>query len=190
MLRSFVTWLLILTTAALLAACCGSTACECEDAYADAIGLAFSPTDSAATNPARGFRSAQLTTVFLVRVPLDTSQRPSADTVAITRPRASVFTQPIVINNATPFTQAGNRRLNQYTYTLYLAPSRRALPTYTYHITDINLATEYQADGCCTCYQNTRKQVTVLDQQRVPRQFDLTDPAGENQLVPIVLTRP
>lgn len=190
MLRSFATWLLTLTTAALVAACCGSTACECDDAYADAVGLAFSPTDSAATDPARGFRSAQLTTVFLVRVPRDTAQRPRADTVALTRPRASVFTQPIIINNVTPFTQAGNRRLNQYTYTLYLASSRRAAPTYRYQITDISLATEYQADGCCTCYQNTSKQVTVLNQQGVARQFDLTDPNGENQLVPIVLTRP
>ncbi|UPL49993.1 hypothetical protein [Hymenobacter sublimis] len=189
MLRSVFTWLLVLATTVLMAACCGSVSCECEDAYADAIGLTFSPTDSASTNPAQGFRSAQLTTVFLVRVPRDTAQRPSADTIAITRPRATVYTQPIVINNAAPFTQTGNRRLDQYTYKLYLAPSRRAAATYTYLITDISLTTDYQADGCCTCYQNTRKQVVTTNNKGVRQQFDLTDPAASNQLIPIILTR-
>ena len=178
MLRTFSTWFCLLLTSALLAACCGSTACECNDTYADAIGFNFSA-DSSGTAPA-GFRIAEIDTVFLIRVPLDTAQRPRADTVQIGRARTRVFTQPIVLNNATPFTQAGNRKLDQYTYQLYLAKTRTAKQhTFDYTIDRVELTTVYRADGCCTCFDNINKVVYVNSS---PTPINLTDTEKQNQL--------
>lgn len=189
MLRPLLTWLSVLLTTLLLAACCGSVTCECEDAFADAIGFQFSPPP--ATGPATGFAATAIDTVFLVRVPRDTAQRPRADTVAFARRPDSVYTQPVIINNATPFALASNRKLDDYTYQLYLARrQRKSAPTFTFTIDSVALATKYEADGCCTCYRNTGKQVWTTDQRGNRRQFDLTDPTNGNQLVPIVLTRP
>lgn len=187
MLRSFLSWLLVLTTTVLVAACCGSVACECNDTYADAIGLQFSTTNS--QDSLRGFFPSYLDTVYLVRIPRDTTQRPRADTATITRSRAAVFTQPIIINNATPFGLVTGRKLDAYRYTLYLAKKRKATPTYTYTIDRIQLNTRYQGDGCCTCYQNSSKQVSVINQKGLSQEFDLTDTSGNNELKLITLER-
>ena len=187
MRRSFLTWFLFLATAALVAACCGSTACECNDEFADAVGLRLS-TDTLATGPRKGFTSAETDTLFLVRVPRDTAQRPRADTVVLARTRRQAVTQPIVINNATPFTRAGNRNLNQYSYQLYLSRRRSGTPvTFRYRIDSIRLRTNYQADGCCTCYQNSNKLVYVNGSTTPLNQ---NDPTGQNQLIPIEVARP
>jgi len=186
MLRPLLTWFLLLTTAILVAACCGSTACECNDEFADAVGLRLS-TDTLGSGPRKGFLSAEVATVYLVRVPLDTAQRPKADTVTLIRSRIQAVTQNIVINNATPFTRAGNRNLDQYTYELYLAPSRTAAPTFRYLINRVELRTDYEADGCCTCFQNSNKLVYVNGN---PTPLNQTDPTGENRLLPIEVTRP
>ncbi|WP_139923945.1 hypothetical protein [Hymenobacter sp. DG01] len=188
MLRSFLSWLLVLTSTVLVAACCGSVACECNDTYADAIGLQFSATNS--QDSLRGFFPSYIDTVYLIRNPLDTTQRPSADTVTFTRSRAAVFTQPIIINNATPFSLATGRKLDAYRYTLYLAKRRsRVTPTYTYRIDSIQLRTRYQGDGCCTCYQNSSKKVFVTNQKGTAQQIDLTDTNGNNELKLITLER-
>ncbi|MFD2785101.1 hypothetical protein [Hymenobacter rubripertinctus] len=178
MLRSFLTWFCFPLTSLLLAACCGSTACECNDAYTDAIGLRFS-TDTLGTTPA-GFKAAEIDTVFLIRVPLDTAQRPKADTVQIGRTQARALSQPVILNNTTPFTQAGNRKLDQYRYQLYLAKTRLAKRhTFDYYIDKVELTTVYRADGCCTCFDNTNKQVYVNGS---PTPTDLTDQEKRNQL--------
>ena len=187
MVRFFFTWLLLLTTTALLTACCGSTACECNDEFADAIGLRLS-TDTLATGAGKGFLSADIDTVYLVRVPRDTAQRPKADTVTLTRSRLQAVTRPIIINNATPFTRAGNRNLDQYSYELYLARRRaKVTPTFRYTIDRVELRTDYEADGCCTCFQNRNKLVYVNGN---PTPLNQTDPTGENRLIPLDVTRP
>lgn len=189
MLRPFLTWLCLLLTTLLLAACCASVTCECDDAFADAIGFRFSPPAPAA--PATGFVAADIDTVFLVRVPRDTAQRPRADTVAYARRPDSVYTQPVIINNATPFALATNRKLSDYTYQLYLAKrQRKSAPTFTYTIDSVALRTDYEADGCCTCYRNTGKRIWTTDQKGRQQEFDLTDPTNANKLVPVLLTRP
>lgn len=188
MARTLLTWLSVLTTTVLLAACCGSVACQCNDAYADAIGFHFS-TDTVGNRPRPGFFSADIDTVYVVRVPLDTAQRPRADTALVARSRRQAVQQPLVINNTTPFTQAGNRKLDQYRYTLYLAARRRARPSFLYRIDTVQLKTVLRADGCCTCYQNTNKLVTGRANNQAPQQLNLTDPDGNNQLVPIELRR-
>ena len=122
-----------------------------------------------------------------MRTPLDTAQRPRTETVTLTRSRSQAFTQPIIINNATPFTRAGNRNLDQYTYELYLAPSLNATPTFRYLINRVELRTDYEADGCCTCFRNSNKLVYVNGN---PTPLNQTDPTGENRLLPIEVTRP
>ncbi|RPD45411.1 hypothetical protein DNI29_18690 [Hymenobacter sediminis] len=187
MLRSFLTWILVLTTTVLVAACCGSKACECNDTYADAIGLQFSKANFKDT--LRGFYPSYIDTVYLIRTPRDPKQRPLADTVAVARDPSLVFTRPIIINNTTPFSSVTSLKLDAYRYTLYLAKTRRAKPTYTYKIDNIELETRYQGDGCCTCYQNSNKTVTVIDQKGISQQFDLTDTSGNNELKTITIER-
>jgi hypothetical protein len=178
MLRSLFTWFLLLTTALLMAACCGSVACECNDGYADAVALKF---DMSSTN---SFKPAELETVYAVRRLLpDTAKVPKPDTVVITRTPDQARTQDIIISNTAPFVANNNRRVNQYQYTVYLGTRRR--PTYSVVVDTVELAGRYQADGCCTCYQNTKKVVHISGQQP----FDATDPTGKNQLVPFLLKR-
>ena len=182
MRRSFLTWFSLLLMGTLLAGCCGSTACECDDAFADALSLQFS-TDTTGTAPT-GFRASETATVYLVRIPHDTTQRPRADTVQLIRPAAQVA-RPIILNNTTPFAQAGNRKLDAYAYQLYLAPARRAAPTFSLTIDSVQLSTDFRAEGCCTCFENSRKQVYFNGTQTK----DLTDPDRNNGLVPLLLTR-
>ncbi|NVO85696.1 hypothetical protein [Hymenobacter terrestris] len=181
MLRSFLTWFSFLILATALAACCGSTACECDDAFADAVGLEF---DTLGTVTSPAFLAAEIDTVYLVRVPFDTTQRPRADTVQLVRPAAR-FSQPVVINNTTPFAQAGNRKLDAYRYQLYLAPARRATPTFSLAIDSVQLNTDFRAEGCCTCFENNRKQVYFNGTQTT----DLTDPDRNNGLKTLPITR-
>ncbi|WP_019947993.1 hypothetical protein [Hymenobacter aerophilus] len=184
MLRSFLTWFSLVIMATALAACCGSTACECDDAYADAISLQFD-TVGTATSPA--FVPAELETVYLVRVPRDTAQRPRADTVQLKRTTARA-TQPIIINNTTPFAQAGNRKLDRYSYYLYLAPARFNAPhSFDFAIDTVKLQTNFRAEGCCTCFENVRKQV-YTNGSLVPT-ADLADPDRKNALIPLPVKR-
>jgi hypothetical protein len=184
MLRTSLTRLCILALASLMAACCGSVACECNDRFADAIQLQFS---ADTTGTGKGFTAKDIRNVFLVRVPRDTAQRPKADTVAFSGPRAQQLRDTLVINNLTPFTRNGNRNLDEYRYEVYLAPTRRAPQLFSYKIDRVVLTTRLQGDGCCTCYQNISKLV-YANGSTTP--LNLTDPSGENQLVPLVLARP
>lgn len=184
MLRFPLNWCLFVFTAAVLASCCGSVACECDDRYADAIKLQFSA-DTVAGG--KGFRAREIRTVFLVRVPKDTAQRPRADTVAFARTLSQRLRDTLVINNLTPFTRSGNRNLDEYRYEVYLAPARKGPASFRYRIDSVALNTRLQGDGCCTCYQNTNK---LVYSNGSPSPLNLTDPSGNNQLVPLVLARP
>ncbi|OWP63215.1 hypothetical protein CDA63_10180 [Hymenobacter amundsenii] len=174
-----------MTTA--LAACCGSTACDCNDTFADAVGLRF---DTLGTSSSPAFKVSELRTVFLVRRLLrpDAQQLLLADTVQLERTTLQAR-QPLILNNTTPFSQAGNRKLDQYAYRVYLAPTRTAkIHSFDYAIDSVQLTTEYQADGCCTCFNNTRKLVYVNGSASP---INLKDADGENGLVELnVLRKP
>lgn len=184
MLRFSLNWCFCILLAAGLASCCGSVACECDDRYAEAVKLQFSA-DTAGTG--KGFTAREIRTVFLVRVPKDMDQQPRADTVAFARANGQRLRDTLVINNLTPFTRSGNRNLNEYRYEVYLAPARRGPVSFRYRIDSVALNTRLQGDGCCTCYQNTNKLV-YSNGSTTP--LNLTDPSGNNQLVPLVLARP
>lgn len=179
-------------TSGLLAGCCGSVECDCGDEQADAVIFRFNP-DSLATQSPRGYRSADVDTVLLVRYPLDTAQRPRLDSALFARPRRLALdsTSVIALNNARPFTQTGRRKLNAYRYEIYLGRSRyeiyqgrsrRRQPAYT--ITNVQLEGRLEADGCCTCYRNTRKALTLNGQE-----ITLTDQSSQNRPGRILLSR-
>ena len=180
MLRNPLTWLLLFIASSALAACCGSVACDCQDSLDNAVFFNFNLDPSSPTR----FDSASVGTVFIVRQLLrDTARRPTIDTVALVRPRPQ-WGNSVVLNNTQPFPQRGNRKLDRYFYTIYLG-TRRA-PTTRFKIDSVKLNDRLESDGCCTCNRNIRKLV-YLNGQTTPQ--DLTDPAGKDQPVPVLLNR-
>ena len=177
MLRNPLTWLLLFVVSTALAACCGSVACDCRDNLDDAIAFRFNTN----TTTPQGFRPEELDTVYIRRVPLDTAQRPRADTVLLTGGR-SLFVSSFLINNGTPFGQSGTRKLDQYTYKIYLG--RRRAPKDSFVLKDIQIEDRFAGDGCCTCNLNTRKDLRVDGQY-----FNLTDPNGNDRLDTLILNR-
>jgi hypothetical protein len=180
MLRSLFTWFLLLSTAALVAACCGSVACDCNDSNADSFAIQF---DTLKTNP-RAFAPESLNTVYAVRQVIgDTAKRPTRDTVVITR-TIQQRSRPLIINNTSPFVPNNNRRVSQYTYNIYLGTRKK--PTTTVVVERVDLAGEFKADGCCTCYENTKRELYITGQ---PAPFIATNPADPKQPIPFVVQR-
>jgi hypothetical protein len=142
----------------LLNSCCANNVCECNDAQADAIQLRFS-TDT--TRGARGFIASELDTVIIQRYPKIFTNNTVPQSVTLVRTGAQI-SQPIELNNTTPFTQTGTDKLNQYRYVVrYLAPVRNSKPLATTVLTidSVLLRGTFEGTGCCTCYSNTDKVV-------------------------------
>jgi hypothetical protein len=108
------------------------------------------------------------------------------DTARIIRSRALV-SEPIVLNNAAPFTAGGGRKLDAYRYRLFVV---RRFPAGTvprrdtvfYSLDQFQLAGKFIGDGCCTCYQNQGKQLRVSRGKQPSRAgtiWNVTTPAGE-----------
>jgi hypothetical protein len=187
MLRLLLALLLPLLSAILLTSCCGAETCDCQDERADALAFSFSSDSLGGT----GFRRAQVDTVLLVRYPhpddsaSTTSPVTKPDTVRLFRPVATVFTSPVVINNTIPFAARANRKLGKYRYAIIVPGSRRGQPPLKrYYVGAIDLQGKLDSDGCCSCYQNTRK-TFYLDNTRV----DATDPTGKDELIVTTLRR-
>ncbi|QIX62626.1 hypothetical protein FY528_18020 [Hymenobacter lutimineralis] len=160
-----------------LGACCGSTACDCQDAHADAFYLQFS-LDSAATG--QGFRAAELDTIQLIRRTISEKVPRRADTVQVVRSRQALAA-PLLLERTTPFPARDTLQTTDYTYSLLLP---KANPAQRYELTDVVIDGGFEADGCCTCYQNRKKSLRVDGQP-----YDVVDPAANNGAVPIKLVR-
>ncbi|TGD82774.1 hypothetical protein [Hymenobacter wooponensis] len=189
MLRSFLTWFLLLSTAALVAACCGSVACDCNDSNADGIAFKFDTTSSTSTR--LPFKPEDFDTVYAVRRVLgDTAKRPTRDTVVIARTTKQAREQPIIINNTSPFVANKSRRIDQYSYKLYLAtrkkPSTSLVVTDSVVVEKVDVAGEFKADGCCTCYENTKREVYI---KGLASPFIATNPEDPKQPIPFVVRR-
>ncbi|WP_157781136.1 hypothetical protein [Hymenobacter sedentarius] len=147
-----------LTVALLLSGCCANNVCNCQDEQADAIKLRFSPR----------FATADLDTIIIQRSPLPYSPTTKPETVTLVRTAARVR-DSVVINNTTPFAQAGTAKLNKYRYVVqYLgqAPQSKPVPTTVLVIDSIRLAGSLDGNGCCTCYTNTQKTVYATRPKR------------------------
>jgi len=147
-----------------LAGCCANDICICQDELADALFFTFR------IGGANGFRGDQVDTVFIVRFPHPTAlvPRPTPDSVLRVLPLANggtTLTQDsiIAINNAAPFAASGGLKLDSYDYQITAYQYSKAAPNgtryrYTFKVSNIKLAGQYVANGCCTCYSNTGKQ--------------------------------
>lgn len=178
MLRNPLTWLLLFVVSTALAGCCGSVECACNDRLDDALVFRFNV--DGVNDPTKIFPLTELDTVFIRRVPIDTAQRPRADTVALTGRAGYVTT--FTINNNTPFLQNSSRKLDQYDYTIYLGNRRR--PKQQFVIDTVRVVDDFVGSKCCTCNQNLDKFIR-LDGQA----YNLTDPTGKDAPVEVVLNR-
>lgn len=139
----------------LLGGCCANNVCDCDDTQADAIELRFS---TAATI---GFRTEDLDTLTLLRFPRPYNPASKFETVTLFRTPAQAG-DSVLLNNNTPFAQAGSTKLNAYRYVVqYLrhVPGSKPVPTTAAVIDSVQLAGALEGDGCCTCYQNTKKAI-------------------------------
>jgi hypothetical protein len=159
----------------LLAGCCGNTACDCQDLLADALYFSFK------TQGANAFSNSEIATVYLARydttraglnldsLPLVRSQR--VNNTLKRRLAGSPInvdtTGLLIINNNAPFTAAtAGGKLSGYRYRLYVpqdsAGTFKKHTFTTFSLDRIRVIGRYQADGCCTCYENSLKRVRVL----------------------------
>lgn len=154
---------LLLLGAVLLSSCCANDVCDCHDEQADAITLRFAISPDTAAG-GHSFGTLQLDTIIVQRTPLPYNARTRPETVVLLRTPAQ-RRDSIVLNNNTPFTQAGTAKLDTYRYVVqYLAqvPGSRPVPTTALVIDKVQLDGRFNGDGCCTCYQNTQK-IVFLD---------------------------
>jgi hypothetical protein len=156
-----------LLAALLLSGCCADNECNCPDEpLADAIVLRFGT----------GFTDADLDTIVVQRYPLYVSNAPDPrkiipETATLVRTGTHVR-DSLVLNNTTPFSQQNGTKLNNYRYVVrYLrkVPLKPNKAQLAYIIDSVALEGSYQGDGCCTCYQNTRKQLAARPDSLTPR---------------------
>lgn len=159
----------------LLAGCCANNPCDCQDLLADSLYFSFRTTGPNA------FSLNEIQNVYLARydstkltinrdsLPLPRNQR---TTKALRRHlgvdlKVDTIGLVIVSNNA-PFAAASSTaKLSGYVYRLYVPQDstvagvlkKHSYTTFT--LDRIRLIGRYQADGCCTCYENSFKRVRV-----------------------------
>jgi hypothetical protein len=149
----------LLGLSSLFSGCCSNTTCDCQDELADAVKVRFkTPIETDST----GFSPAELDTIRLVRARIPTAStlpnttfRPDTFLLARTAAQAG---EDINIANARPFAFTG-LRISGYRYQLLVPQNNRRKPTrfLRYDLTGIMLKGGYNAEGCCTCYENTEK---------------------------------
>ncbi|MBW3130102.1 hypothetical protein [Hymenobacter profundi] len=174
MLRTSFSWLLLPLLAFVVAACCGSVACDDRERNADTLFFEFAPSVT---------REA-IETVYIVRtlipkldaVPAPTVPKPVRDTARLISTAVDSSTnRRLAIGNNTPFVATANRKLNAYTYEIYTLKS----PTDTakalrFTVSNILLQGGFNdEDGCCTYYKNTKKIIDLYNGTQRVANIDL-----------------
>ncbi|MGI4871057.1 MAG: hypothetical protein ACRYFX_07750 [Janthinobacterium lividum] len=162
---------LLLAPILLSAGCCANDTCNCDDLFADSLYFGFD------TSSANAFTSADIDTVYLLRY-TTSLQRPS-DSAAIIR--AQNYSRPrllrarlktfgldsttLVLSDNYPFAPGSKGKLSQYVYKIRVRlGNSRKNPYVDYSLNSIASAGKYNADGCCTCYENTQKAAFINGQ--------------------------
>jgi hypothetical protein len=201
---------------ALVAGCCANDACNCDDLQADSLYLVLKDAPSAGVpNDTTYFTAAQLDTVYLQRyapaVPANTTTTPVtparpegalSDPVSIVRAqqsnltsslrrkltKAGLFPTTLVISNTTPFAPSTTGgKLSAYKYRLTVQDrSVKPRRAYVFILDNITLQGQYEADGCCTCYENTKKVFRLAG--RNTRTIDVTEPGTGTDKTPVPVT--
>lgn len=167
---------LLLMPALLLAGCCANNANDCQDLLADALYFRLDQNT---------FRSSDIDTVYLAQYSATNSTTPVntarllpgvlSDSILARQLRQAKIKLPsatIVLSNTYPFaTASAGSKLSLYNYRLLVprGDSARvrvngglaARPVYSFAIGPVTLSGRYNADGCNTCYENTKKTVSV-----------------------------
>ena len=194
-----------------LAGCCANNSCNCQDELADAlffkinytshrqyngtIPLTFSANDVDTIRIYRTTRSPitpkdTVTDSVTVARPreyrgTDTLIAPTADVLNTNGSTTTLLYQDLItINNASPFASTGSK-LTNYNYRIGIIrnASKRRKPLAIYKLTNIALQGRYDANGCCTCYQNTGKTYTLAYKLGTPSLVDAADSQGVRKVV-------
>lgn len=157
--------LLPVGTGLLLASCCANNVCDTREGQ-DAIRFRFS---ADTTSTGNGFRKADLDTLIVQRFPLPFNPASTRfETVTLFRAGATARDSVLTLDNATPFSQVGNLRLNSYRYVVqYLAhpnnqagqPALKGVPTTVLTVDFVQLKGTYTTEGCCSYYENLEKKL-------------------------------
>jgi len=199
---------------ALLAGCCANNANTCDDLQEDSLFLVLDPTSFTSQEldtvylqrftPAAPARSA---TGTLPTIPAQPEGPPSAP-ISIVQNRQTLVNSgllrklragnlqaasTIVISNTNPFgpsSAGGKLSANGYILTV---EDRSVKPrtTYRYRLDNIVLQGRYEANGCTTCYENTKK-VVQLTGKTTPPPFDATEKNRKDDVkvpVPLIITK-
>ncbi|MBC6610875.1 hypothetical protein H8B15_08065 [Hymenobacter sp. BT507] len=174
MLRTSFSWLLLPVLAFVVAACCGSVACDNREKNADTLFFEFAPSVT---------REA-IETVYIVRtytpdptdIPKPTSLTPVRDTARLISTAVDSSTnRRLAIGNNSPFVATANRKLNAYTYEIYTVKSSTDT-TKALRFTVSNILLEggfNDEDGCCTYYKNTKKIIDINNGTQSETNIDL-----------------
>jgi hypothetical protein len=164
---------------ALVAGCCANSVNTCDDLYADSLYFQFDTgsftkaeldtvylqryTPARAAIPASGSTPAVPATVASYSDPINIIRaKQSAGLTSRLRARlkeASLNDSTLVISNNSPFSPSiTGGKLNAYRY-LITVQNKPVRPnqTYQFAVDSIQLEGRYNADGCTTCYENTKK---------------------------------
>lgn len=112
-----------------------------------------------------------------------------SDTIRITNTNGSttrlIDQDLLVINNASPFASTSTTKLSGYNYRIGIIrnASKRRKPLAIYYLTSIALSGHYDANGCCTCYQNTGKAYTLTPKSFPSTAVNAADSAGGRRVV-------
>lgn len=177
MRRVFRVWIGLLLGSLLVAGCCANNVCNCDDRYADALYFRFQVGPDSLTGP--DFGRAEVDTVYVLRYPLPVTLPNSGahDSVAILPTPAREFGDTLFLNNKGPFALTTGRKVNSYEYVL-LVGDRRRRQFRRYVVNNIDLKGSFEGNGCCTCYANSSKSLTVSDGAR-SKDYDVTETAGK-----------
>jgi len=199
---------------ALLAGCCANNANTCDDLQEDSLFLVLDPNSFTSQEldtvylqrftPAAPARPA---TGTLPTIPAQPEGPPSAP-ISIVQNRQTLVNSgllrklsagnlkaasTIVISNTNPFgpSSAGGK-LSAYGYILTVEDrSVKPRTTYRYRLDNIVLQGRYEANGCTTCYENTKK-VVQLTGKTTPPPFDATEKNRKDDVkvpVPLIITK-
>jgi len=173
MLRTSFSWLLLPLLAFVVAACCGSVACDDRERNADTLFFEFA---SSVTREA-------IETVYIVRtftpdsnaVPTPASLTPVRDTARLISTAVDSSTnRKLAIGNNAPFVATANRKLNAYTYEIYTLVPNDTVKALHFTIDNILLEGKFNdEDGCCTYYKNTKKIIDLDNGTQLERNIDL-----------------
>ncbi|PJJ59195.1 hypothetical protein [Hymenobacter chitinivorans] len=176
MLRSFLTWLLLLGSTLLVGACCANNSCYCQDTFDNVVFFRF----NAVAGTPGAFTPQELDTIIITRTPVAPKSTLKPDTIRIVRATLAQIDDSIALGQGLTFSSAP-LRFTKYQYRIWPA----GLPQQVFKIDSLNVQSRPDAvDGCCTCYKVIAKDLRL---NNVP--VNLLDPKDSEKPVYTLLRK-